>query len=67
MHLKVVAQGISKLCTFTTVFPVFGLILENGLKTEKKNPSWLNRTRVLQWFHIIGNVTALFLSSKHRR
>lgn len=46
MHLKVVAQGISKLCTFTTVFPVFGLILENGLKTEKKNPSWLNRTRV---------------------
>lgn len=37
MHLKVVAQDISKLCTFVTLFPLFGLILENGLKTEDKN------------------------------
>lgn len=52
MHLKVVAQDISKLCTFTAVFPVFGLILENGLKTEKESLLGEQNTLVLRSFHI---------------
>lgn len=45
MHLKVVAQDISQLCTFITFFPLFGLILENGLKTENRIPP--GRTELL--------------------